>query len=151
MQWFKKFFDANYDGRDYDASAARDGAPMGFGSGVVKALPGTGGGSLSSRKPMAVAPPARPSTTSTTRPSMWCKILYIWKLNIKLENKKKKPSNYSLKIHYYHLFLCAFFTLYVCTLFYCFCIYVCMYFSFTKSINAAIYINNSMYVHSFFC
>ncbi|CAD7014802.1 unnamed protein product [Ceratitis capitata] len=68
LQWFKKFFDANYDGRDYDASAARDGAPMGFGSGVVKALPGTGGGSLSSRKPMAVAPPARPSTTSTTRP-----------------------------------------------------------------------------------
>ncbi|XP_067630029.1 microtubule-associated protein RP/EB family member 1 isoform X3 [Eurosta solidaginis] len=68
LQWFKKFFDANYDGRDYDASAARDGAPMGFGSGVVKALPGTGGGSLSSRKPMAIAPTARSSTTSTTRP-----------------------------------------------------------------------------------
>ncbi|KAI9585215.1 hypothetical protein GQX74_001062 [Glossina fuscipes] len=25
LQWFKEFFDANYDGRDYDASAARDG------------------------------------------------------------------------------------------------------------------------------
>ncbi|XP_037881870.1 microtubule-associated protein RP/EB family member 1-like [Glossina fuscipes] len=31
LQWFKEFFDANYDGRDYDASAARDGAQMGYG------------------------------------------------------------------------------------------------------------------------
>lgn len=33
LQWFKKFFDANYDGRDYDASAAREGLPMGLGIG----------------------------------------------------------------------------------------------------------------------
>jgi microtubule-associated protein, RP/EB family len=33
LQWFKKFFDANYDGRDYDASAAREGLPMGLGVG----------------------------------------------------------------------------------------------------------------------
>ncbi|KAH8237240.1 hypothetical protein KR038_007906 [Drosophila bunnanda] len=32
LQWFKKFFDANYKGRDYDASAAREGAPMVFAS-----------------------------------------------------------------------------------------------------------------------
>lgn len=38
LQWFKKFFDANYDGRDYDASAARESAPMGFGSGSGKAI-----------------------------------------------------------------------------------------------------------------
>ena len=25
LQWFKKFFDANYDGHDYDAEAARNG------------------------------------------------------------------------------------------------------------------------------
>lgn len=31
LQWFKKFFDANYDGRDYDASLARDNLPMGMG------------------------------------------------------------------------------------------------------------------------
>ncbi|KAI9576834.1 hypothetical protein GQX74_005714 [Glossina fuscipes] len=31
LQWFKKFFDANYDGKDYDASAARDVAQMGYG------------------------------------------------------------------------------------------------------------------------
>lgn len=29
VQWFKKFFDANYDGREYDATAARGGLPMG--------------------------------------------------------------------------------------------------------------------------
>lgn len=31
LQWFKKFFDANYDGRDYDALAARENLPMGMG------------------------------------------------------------------------------------------------------------------------
>uniref|UniRef100_U5EYL2 Putative microtubule-binding protein involved in cell cycle control n=1 Tax=Corethrella appendiculata TaxID=1370023 RepID=U5EYL2_9DIPT len=33
LQWFKKFFDANYDGRDYDAVLARENLPMGMGSG----------------------------------------------------------------------------------------------------------------------
>lgn len=28
VQWFKKFFDANYDGREYDALAARDNLPL---------------------------------------------------------------------------------------------------------------------------
>jgi len=29
VQWFKKFFDANYQGQEYDAVAARDGQPLG--------------------------------------------------------------------------------------------------------------------------
>lgn len=29
LQWFKKFFDANYDGRDYDAAKARSGNAAG--------------------------------------------------------------------------------------------------------------------------
>lgn len=66
LQWFKKFFDANYDGRDYDASGARDGAPMGFGAGTVKSLPGAGGST--SRKPVSAAPTSRSTVTSTTRP-----------------------------------------------------------------------------------
>lgn len=33
LQWFKKFFDANYDGRDYDAYSARENQPMGYGTG----------------------------------------------------------------------------------------------------------------------
>ena len=29
VQWFKKFFDANYQGQDYDPIAARGGEPVG--------------------------------------------------------------------------------------------------------------------------
>merc|ERR1712062_698283 len=29
LQWFKKFFDANYDGQEYDPMAARDGVELG--------------------------------------------------------------------------------------------------------------------------
>ncbi|XP_055614369.1 microtubule-associated protein RP/EB family member 1-like [Uranotaenia lowii] len=32
LQWFKKFFDANYDGKEYDPQAARDHVPMGYGA-----------------------------------------------------------------------------------------------------------------------
>ncbi|XP_050096629.1 microtubule-associated protein RP/EB family member 2-like [Anopheles aquasalis] len=32
LQWFKKFFDANYDGKQYDPQAARNNAPMGYGT-----------------------------------------------------------------------------------------------------------------------
>lgn len=54
LQWFKKFFDANYDGREYDAVAARENLPIGFGAGA-----GTGGG-----KPPVAAPPKRTVATS---------------------------------------------------------------------------------------
>lgn len=32
LQWFKKFFDANYDGRDYDPFEARFGILLGSGA-----------------------------------------------------------------------------------------------------------------------
>lgn len=32
VQWFKKFFDVNYDGKDYDPQDARNHAPMGYGT-----------------------------------------------------------------------------------------------------------------------
>lgn len=32
LQWFKKFFDANYDGREYNALEARCGVPIGAGN-----------------------------------------------------------------------------------------------------------------------
>lgn len=32
LQWFKKFFDANYDGREYDAFEARGGLSIGSGA-----------------------------------------------------------------------------------------------------------------------
>ncbi|XP_062132777.1 microtubule-associated protein RP/EB family member 1 isoform X9 [Drosophila sulfurigaster albostrigata] len=69
LQWFKKFFDANYDGRDYDASGVREGAPMGFGSGAVKSLPGTSsGGVASSYKRVTTATSTRPAATPASKP-----------------------------------------------------------------------------------
>ncbi|XP_058066964.1 microtubule-associated protein RP/EB family member 1-like [Anopheles bellator] len=32
LQWFKKFFDANYDGKEYDAPLVRNHVPMGYGA-----------------------------------------------------------------------------------------------------------------------
>ncbi|KAH8394858.1 hypothetical protein KR222_008168 [Zaprionus bogoriensis] len=43
LQWFKKFFDANYDGRDYDPLAQRGGIKLGNGGGGSHV--GSGGGS----------------------------------------------------------------------------------------------------------
>ncbi|KAK7037855.1 Microtubule-associated protein RP/EB member 2, partial [Halocaridina rubra] len=41
LQWFKKFFDANYDGAEYDALTARCGEPLCGKSGLArKPLPG---------------------------------------------------------------------------------------------------------------
>ena len=36
IQWFKKFFDANYDGSEYDAAGARDGQSVETGKNAVK-------------------------------------------------------------------------------------------------------------------
>ncbi|XP_070070280.1 microtubule-associated protein RP/EB family member 1 isoform X8 [Drosophila takahashii] len=70
LQWFKKFFDANYDGRDYDASAVREGAPMGFGSGAGKSLPGTAASGVHSSYRRAPTATARPATTTTVKPTV---------------------------------------------------------------------------------
>lgn len=45
IQWFKKFYDANYTGQEYDALAMRGGEPLGAGGGA--------------KKPAARAAPAR--------------------------------------------------------------------------------------------
>ncbi|XP_053675716.1 microtubule-associated protein RP/EB family member 1 isoform X2 [Anopheles nili] len=58
LQWFKKFFDANYDGREYDALLARDNLPMGLGSGA---------GAPKGNGVSAVAPP-RKMTIATAAP-----------------------------------------------------------------------------------
>ena len=36
LQWFKRFFDANYQGQDYDAMGARGGAEASTGRVVLK-------------------------------------------------------------------------------------------------------------------
>lgn len=39
VQWFKKFFDANFDGKEYDAYAMRDGIPLCAGEGKATNMP----------------------------------------------------------------------------------------------------------------
>ncbi|XP_041484892.1 microtubule-associated protein RP/EB family member 1-like isoform X2 [Lytechinus variegatus] len=65
-QWFKKFFDANYSGQEYDAVAARGGASVGGTGGPKKAAPAmkakTGPAAQPTRKPAASKPaPSRPA------------------------------------------------------------------------------------------
>jgi hypothetical protein len=59
LQWFKKFFDANYSGADYDAMTARGGEQMGSGGSSAP----RGGGLNAKRLPSSV-----PTTGAATRP-----------------------------------------------------------------------------------
>ncbi|XP_020797879.1 microtubule-associated protein RP/EB family member 1-like isoform X2 [Drosophila serrata] len=55
VQWFKKFFDANYKGGEYDAVAAREGASMAFASERVPGASTIRRGSLTSRRPSGMS------------------------------------------------------------------------------------------------
>lgn len=61
LQWFKKFFDANYDGHEYNALEARGNIPLGGQAGLGGRVAAT------HHAPMASRPvSSRPITTSTT-------------------------------------------------------------------------------------
>jgi len=60
VQWFKKFFDANYQGQEYNAMEARGGEPLGSGSGLKKPS------GIGSAKPAAA--PAKPASSSPKQP-----------------------------------------------------------------------------------
>lgn len=55
MQWFKKFFDANYDGREYDSLAARENLPMGLGTGNAKSNSNNGGLPVVKKSPIGLS------------------------------------------------------------------------------------------------
>lgn len=59
LQWFKKFFDANYDGHEYDAVAARGG----------EAFPAGGKGPAPRPNPVPAARPAAPRPAAAARPA----------------------------------------------------------------------------------
>merc|ERR1712223_226535 len=61
LQWFKKFFDANYQGTDYDAVAARGGIELhaaGNGSAPSSRMPVTKPAAMAKRSPATRAAPA---------------------------------------------------------------------------------------------
>lgn len=66
LQWFKKFFDANYRGTEYDALGARGGEGMGAGGANAPK-----GNSLMARKPVAVQPPSPAKSKPIGRASMF--------------------------------------------------------------------------------
>ena len=68
VQWFKKFFDANYDGKEYDALAVREGVPIAAGEGKAN----HGVAAAAKPKPVAVAAaakPAPPAVKATIQPT----------------------------------------------------------------------------------
>jgi len=75
LQWFKRFYDANYDGRDYNALEVRGGIPLGTG---VGGSVGSGSGSalanttLSSRAPIRTLAASKPvgRAAPTARPAL---------------------------------------------------------------------------------
>jgi RP/EB family microtubule-associated protein len=67
VQWFKKFFDANYDGREYDPLGARGGEPLGKGG--AKAPMTRGPASRPAPRPAASRPAAKPAPTRTAAPA----------------------------------------------------------------------------------
>jgi len=71
VQWFKKFFDANYGGQDYDAVAARGGVTLAMGSSKQKPATtpsrvSSGGQSSVSTRP-AQKPQAAPKNTTVSQ------------------------------------------------------------------------------------
>jgi len=54
VQWFKKFFDANFDGKEYDALAAREGVPL-------VASEGKGPSAFTASKPVVAKAPPKPA------------------------------------------------------------------------------------------
>uniref|UniRef100_A0A8C5MSI7 Microtubule-associated protein RP/EB family member 1 n=1 Tax=Leptobrachium leishanense TaxID=445787 RepID=A0A8C5MSI7_9ANUR len=72
VQWFKKFFDANYDGKDYDPVAARQGqetAPVPMMPAPVLNKPKKPQSSISSA-PQKLAPAQRPAVNTKPAPGL---------------------------------------------------------------------------------
>ncbi|XP_055620770.1 microtubule-associated protein RP/EB family member 1 isoform X3 [Toxorhynchites rutilus septentrionalis] len=78
LQWFKKFFDANYDGREYDALLARENLPMGMGTAgapkgngvapaaVPRKTPLVSSTARDKIKPMSKVTPSRPAAQTSS-------------------------------------------------------------------------------------
>merc|ERR1719361_3114730 len=65
LQWFKKFFDVNYDGGEYDAIEARGGIPLGSGRGV-SGHGGSSHGSSGGLQRRAPGPPRSQTRSAST-------------------------------------------------------------------------------------
>merc|ERR1712038_669170 len=97
LQWFKRFFDANYQGQDYDAIGARGGAEASTGAGgrvparsrMPMASASNGHSRMNTQRPAPVrnAPAPRPSNSSFSRPSNGASSAQLEELNATLVEK----------------------------------------------------------------
>ena len=68
LQWFKKFFDANYDGQEYDPMAARDGVELGgTGGSKMRLVTSNGQSKMPAKTPVAKRPTANRMSSGTSR------------------------------------------------------------------------------------
>ncbi|XP_063540660.1 microtubule-associated protein RP/EB family member 1 isoform X2 [Cydia strobilella] len=93
LQWFKKFFDANYGGTDYDALAAREGLPMGHGGASAP----RGG----PKKPMAPVArvPARPQTIGKANTVVRSPPVNLSRLNQSAKGDSKALDELNLQVN----------------------------------------------------
>ena len=68
LQWFKKFFDANYGGEEYDATAMRGGEEVGSGAGGKPSRPAPRPAPAQSGMPKRAM--AAPAASRATRPAV---------------------------------------------------------------------------------
>lgn len=114
LQWFKKFFDANYDGRDYNPYEARGRQPMGSAvNGPSHSVSGGGGcagrtmGVISKPAQTRAFAPTNKIAQSSTRPSGFSNN-NARKNDIDSDVKKLDEKVWKKSFHYNHglIFFC---------------------------------------------
>lgn len=73
LQWFKKFFDANYDGREYDAFDARGGFTIGAGA-CESGFPLCGAVAIAAPPPPKIRRAVPTPQSGSTHPPSLCTI-----------------------------------------------------------------------------
>lgn len=95
LQWFKKFFDANYGGTEYDAVAQREGLPMGHGGASAPR------GVAVARKPAApiAKVPARPQTIGKANSTVRSPPANLSRLNQSAKGDSKLLDDLNIQIN----------------------------------------------------
>ena len=99
VQWFKKFFDANFDGREYDPVGTRGGEALGSATGAKKPM----------SRPMAKAPAARTPQRATPGDN-YAHVLVLNKNSLIHLVMLINGAQLDIKIHNFVCFMLRYFT-----------------------------------------
>ena len=88
LQWFKKFFDANFGGQEYDAIGVRGGEEVGSAGKVLRNHGGGGRGPkpMSGMPKRSPAPKPAPAAASRPLPSLLIYNLWLWHSKCFIQN-----------------------------------------------------------------